>query len=58
MLYINTQIFLIKDSLISFTLSMIYPLGLYLIPGIFRIPSLKSNKKEMMYKISKIIQLI
>ena len=56
--YENTQIHLIKDTLISFGLSLIYPFVIYLIPGIFRIPSLKTNKREKMYKFSKIIQLI
>ena len=56
-IYKNTQIHMIKDSSISFGLSMVYPFLLNLIPGIFRIPSL-INKKECMYSISKIIQLI
>ena len=56
--YENTQIHLIKDTLISFGLSMIYPFGIYLIPGIFRIPSLRSNNRITMYKFSKIIQSI
>ena len=56
--YENSQIHLIKDTLISFSLSMIYSLGIYLIPGIFRIPSLRSNKREKLYRFSKIIQLI
>ncbi len=58
--YINTQMHLIKDTLISFGLSMIYPLGIYLIPGIFRIPSLKAKKndKECLYQMSKMIQFI
>ena len=56
--YENTQIHLIKDTLISFGLSMIYPLGIYLIPGIFRILSLKSKGREKMYKFRQIIQLI
>ena len=30
--YINTKIHLIKDTIISFGLSMIYPFGLYLLP--------------------------
>ena len=55
--YKNTQLLLIKDSIISFGLSLIYPFGLYLLPGIFRIPSLNSeNNKELLYKFSKIIQ--
>ena len=56
--YTNTQIHLIKDTLISFAISLIIPFGINLIPGIFRISSLKNNNKECMYKISKIIQLI
>ena len=56
-IYKNTQLHLLKDSIISYGLSMIYPLGLNLIPGIFRIPALK-NKKELLYRMSKIIQLI
>jgi hypothetical protein len=60
LVYKNTQIYLIKDTLISFSLSMIYPLGYYLIPGIFRILALRSKTKdkEGFYKISKIIQSI
>ena len=38
--YEKTQLYLIKDSLISFGLSFIYPFLICLIPGIFRIPSL------------------
>ena len=56
--YRNTQYYLIKDTLISFALSMLYPFGLNLLPGIFRMNSLKNNDREIMYKISLIIQLI
>ena len=56
--FMNTQIPLIKDTLISFTFSLIYPLVINLIPGIFRIHSLKNNNNEFMYKISLYIQLI
>ena len=56
--YKNTQITLVKDTLISFVLSLIYPFGLNLLPGILRIPSLKSNNKEFLYKISKIVQIL
>ena len=56
--YINTQIHLIKDTIISFGLSLIYPFGIYLIPGIFRIPALKAKKRDKiyMYKFSQFIQ--
>ena len=57
-IYENTQIHLIKDTLISFGLSMLYPLGIYLIPGIFRFISLKTDKREIMYNFSKFIQII
>ena len=58
--YKNTQILLIKDSVISFGLSLLYPLFIYLVPGIFRIPSLRNPKtnRECIYKTSKIIQMI
>ena len=58
--YKNTQNILIKDTLYSFCLSMIYPFGLNLIPGIFRIYALRSPKKnkECLYKASTVIALI
>ena len=57
-IYINTQIHLIKDSLISFGLSLIYPFGLCLIPGIFRIPSLRDKKKDKikLYNFSQFLE--
>ena len=54
--YKNTQYHLIKDTLISFGTSLLTPLGISLIPGIFRLPGLK-GKKEFLYLLSKIIQL-
>ena len=55
--YKNTQLHLIKDTLISFGLSLLYPFGQYLVPGILRILSLNSKKnKELLYKFSKVIQ--
>ena len=56
--YKNTEIHLINDTLISFGTSMIYPLGTNLLPGFFRIPALRKKNKECMYKISKLLQLI
>ena len=57
-IYKNTQFYLLKDSLVSFGLSLLYPFGIYLIPGFFRIPSLSDpkKKKEYLYKFSKILQ--
>ena len=59
-IYMNTQIHLILDSIISLGLSLIYPFGKYLIPGIFRITSLRAKKenKTYIYKLSNILQKI
>ena len=58
--YTNTQIILIKDIVISFGLSMIYPFGLNLIPGIFRIYALRSKKhdKKIIYQLSALLYLL
>ena len=57
-IYKNTQFHLIKDTLIGFGLSLLYPFIFCLLPGVFRIPSLRASKqdKECLYKISIIIQ--
>ena len=58
--YINTQMILIKDTIFSFVLSMIYPFGLNLFPGIFRIPALRAKRKDRkcLYNFSSITSLI
>ena len=58
--YKNTQNILIIDTLISFGLSMLYPFGLNLLPGLFRIPALTAKKKDKkcIYKISSLFALI
>ena len=58
--YNNTQIILIEDTLISFGLSMIYPFGLNLIPGFFRIPAIRDKKpdKKCLYKFSQYVSMI
>jgi len=60
LVYVNTQLILISDTFISFGLSMLYPFGLNLLPGIFRIPALraKNKDKKCLYKLSNIIALI
>ena len=40
--YKNTQIILIENTLSSFGLSLLYPFGINLIPGVIRIPALKN----------------
>ena len=57
-IYKNTQIYLLKDTLISFGLSLLYPLFINLIPGFFRIYSLNKKNQNCLYVISKLIQLI
>ena len=58
--YTKTQYHLIKDTLISFSLSLLYPFGIYLLPGFCRIPALsnRQNKKECLYKVGLYLQLI
>ena len=58
--YTNTQIILIKDTLVSFGLSMLYPFGLNLLPGFFRMPALRAKNKDRkcLYKISGLVALI
>ena len=59
-IYRNTQYHLIKDTLISFGLSLIYPFGIYLLPGIFRLPALSNpkNKRKFLYNFSLIFQML
>ena len=57
-IYVNTQIHLIKDSIISFITSLVYSFMFFLIPGIFRICSLRRKKPngKMLYKFSSFIE--
>ena len=48
-IYVNTQIHLIKDSVISLITSLIYPFIINLIPGIFRISGLRLKKSSGKY---------
>ena len=59
-IYKNTQMHLLKDTLMSFAFSLLYPFGIYIFPGLFRIPALSNRKikKEYLYNFSKIIQLL
>ena len=58
--YKNTQYYLLKDTLISFSLNWVYPLGIFFVPGIFRIRALSDEKKDKkyMYDFSKILQIL
>ena len=57
-IYKNTQIHLLKDTVTSFGLSLIIPFGIYLLPGLFRILSLSNSgkKRECLYNFSKFLQ--
>ena len=59
-IYKNTQIHLIKDTLISFLLSFISPIFIYLIPGFFRIHALANRNihRKYLYNFSKFLQII
>ena len=59
-IYKNTQYHLLKDTLLSFGLSLLYPFVIYLLPGIFRILSLSNptKERECLYNFSKILQII
>ena len=56
----NTQIHLLKDALLSFGLSLIFPFLINLIHGFLRIHSLSDNKnkREYLYNFSKLFQSI
>ena len=58
--YKNTQIILFENTLSSFALSLLYPFGLYLLPGMFRIPALraKSKDKKCLYVFSNLLSYI
>ena len=56
--YHNTQIHLIKDTIISFGTSLISPFVLYLLPGLFRTLSLKNEKRRILYEICRILQFL
>ena len=57
--YKNTQIHLLLDVSSSFGLSFISPIFIYLLPGILRIPSLKSkSNRSFCFKIGKLLQLL
>ena len=55
--YKNTQVYLIKDTIISFCISLVYPFLINIVPSILRIIALKKEKK-LLYKISQWIALI
>ena len=56
--YQNTQIFLIINTFITFTISLFFPFLINLIPSLLRNFSLRSPNKEFLYKLSQYAQII
>ena len=58
--YPNTQIFIFKNTLISFAISLVYPFIISVFPCIFRMCSLnsKQNDQECVYKASTFMQIL
>ena len=59
-IYRNNQYHLLKNTGISFVLSMIYPFGIFLLCGILRISALSEHNKnrKCMFYCSKVMQMI
>ena len=57
-LYKNSQVHLIKNTFISFVIGLIFPFFINLIPGIFRLLSLKRNNRECLYRTNLVLQLL
>ena len=57
-IYVNTQTHLIMDLALSFVTWLLYPFGLFLIPGIFRFSALKDEKqvRKYLYKFANFIE--
>ena len=55
--YKNTQIHFIKDSLVSFSICLLYPFAFYFISSALRVCSIRDKKKRFrcIYKLSEII---
>ena len=53
--YSNTQIYLIKDTLISFGLSLVSPIYFYFISSILRICSLQEKNRNILFSLSKFV---
>ena len=58
--YQNSQIYLIKNTFISYLIGLVYPFIINIFPGIFRLISLNDVNKngEALYKISKFCQIL
>jgi len=54
----NTKLHLIFNTLISLTFSLVYPFVFYLITSLFRISALSNGNRNGLYKISLILQAL
>ena len=57
-IYENTQIYLLKNTFISFGISLVYPFIINIIPVILRIQALENHENKCLYKASKIFQIL
>ena len=59
-IYRNTQYLLLEDTLMGFGLSLVSPFVIYLLPGLFRIPSLAApqQNKRCLYNFSKLFTIL
>ena len=58
--YRNTQYLLLEDTLFGFAISLVTPFAIYLLPGLFRIPSLSNphKRRKCLYSFSKIFTIL
>ena len=58
--YRNTQFLLLQDTAMGFALSLFTPFIIYLIPGLFRIPALRTpqQNKRCLYNFSKLFTIL
>ena len=56
--YENTQIYLLKNSITSYAINLIYPFLLSFLPSILRISALKYKNEKKLYKLSLILAFI
>ena len=58
--YLNTQIFIFKNTIISFGISLVYPIFIAIFPTFFRMIALNSQEKnnDYAYTTSKVLQML
>ena len=56
--YKNSQVYVIKNSFISFVISFIYQFIFILLPTAFRLFSLKRKQNEFIFKLSQILKIM